>query len=195
MKKERILLVFISVIVVITMCLSLCACNDTSNTGSNDANSNEETSPAVEKQTTPSISIGETVTTDDFEFTLNKVKLSYNVEPDNPPSYYSYYAAEDGQVYIYINASVKNLSKHDIQCDDIYSVTADYDNGYTYQGFNIITDTDGDFTYANINVINPLQTLGVHCLVDCPEEIETSEKPLFITVKFRDGSEYLYNIR
>lgn len=155
----------------------------------------------TESKTTPTqepiqtISLGEKVTTDNFEFTLNKVVLSYNVEPDNPPSYYTYYAASDGQVYIYVNASVKNLTQKNIRCDEVYSVTANYNNGYKYNGFNIVSDTDGDFTYANINSINPLQTMGVHCLVDCPKEVETSENPLNLTIKLRDGKEFLYTIR
>lgn len=68
-------------------------------------------------------------------------------------------------------------------------------NGYTYKGFNIITDTDGDFTYSNINSITPLQTMGIHCLIDCPKEVETSENPLVLTIKLRDGKEYLYTVR
>ena len=141
------------------------------------------------------ISIGQTVTNNMYEFTLNKVQFSYDVMPDNPPSYYSHYEAKPGQVYIYVNASVKNLQKQGLPCDEVYSVTADYNGGYTYSGFNIITDTDGNFTYASINSIDPLQTLGVHCLIDCPEEVETSTNPLFLTITMKDGSKYKYTIR
>lgn len=163
------------------------------------ANSEAEAEPTTTPTPTPkpiqTISLGEKITTDSFEFTLNKVVLSHNVEPDNPPSYYTYYAASDGQVYIYVNASVKNLTQQNIRCDGVYSVTANYNNGYKYNGFNIVSDTDGDFTYANINSINPLQTMGIHCLVDCPQEVETAENPLNLTIKLRDGKEFLYTIR
>lgn len=141
------------------------------------------------------ITEGQTITNNMYEFTLNKVEISHDVMPDNPPDFYSHYTAKPGQVYIYVNASVKNLQKQGIECDEIYSVTADYNEGYTYSGFNIITDTDGNFTYASINSIDPLQTLGVHCLIDCPEEVETSTDPLFLTITFKDGSQYKYTIR
>ncbi len=154
-----------------------------------------ESTPTPTKEPIQAIALGEKVTTDDFEFTLNKVELSYNVEPANPPSYYTYYAASEGQIYIYVNATVKNLTQQTIRCDEIYSVTANYNNGYTYKGFNIITDTDGDFTYANINSITPLQTMGVHCLIDCPKEVENSENPLILTIKLRGGKELSYTIR
>lgn len=154
-----------------------------------------ESKPIPSQEPVQTIALGEKVTTDDFEFTLNKVELSYNVEPANPPSYYTYYAASEGQVYVYVNATVKNLTQQTIRCDEIYSVTANYNNGYTYKGFNIITDTDGDFTYANINSITPLQTMGVHCLIDCPKEVESSENPLVLTIKLRGGKELSYTIR
>ena len=153
-----------------------------------------ETPKEKEPESIP-ISIGQKVVTENCEFTLNKVELSYDVKPQNPPSYYTHYPASDGQVYIYINATVKNIQKQSLECDEIYSVEADYDNGYKYIGFNIVNDSDGDFTYANINSVEPLQTRGVHCLIDCPEEVETSSKPLSITIKMKDGSDYLYKIR
>ncbi len=148
------------------------------------------------QQDIKNISLDEIVTTENYEFTLNNVELSYEVKPDNPPSYYTYYTAPDGKVYIYVNASVKNLSKKSVGCDEIYSVTADYNEGYEYNGFNIANDSNGDFTYANITNIDPLETLGVHCLIECPEEIEiNTDKPLFITITLKDGSKYKYQIR
>ncbi len=141
------------------------------------------------------LSLGQTITTPQYEFTLNKVELSYDVMPDNPPSYYSHYTAGSGQVYIYINATVKNLQKQDVECDEIYSVTADYNNGYTYNGFNITDDSDGDFTYANITSISPLQTLGVHCLIECPAEVETSNNPLSLSINLKNGTQYKYTVR
>lgn len=147
------------------------------------------------KQEIVPITLGQKVITKNCEFTLNRVELSYDVVPDNPPSYYSHYPASTGQVYIYLNATVKNTQKQSLPCDEIYSVEVDYDSGYKYRGFNIANDYDGDFTYANINSVEPLQSLGVHCLVDCPEEVETSEKPLSLTISFKDGTKYFYKIR
>ena len=141
------------------------------------------------------IMAGETVSTEKYDFTVNRVEFSYRVEPDTPPSWYTYYDAPDNEVYIYLNASVKNKQKNSVECDEIYSVTADYDDGYTYKGFNIADDTDGDFTYANITSVEPLQTLGVHNLTACPKEVETSDKPLFLIITLKDGTKLKYTIR
>lgn len=141
------------------------------------------------------IKIGDTVETDGFAFKLNRVELSSYVQPDNPPSYYTYYQAESEHTYIYVNASITNKEKHPLECDEIYSVTADFDGGYTYTGFNIADDSDGDFSYANITSVEPLETLGVHCLVDCPRVVEEEGKPLFITITLKNGSKYKYTIK
>lgn len=67
----------------------------------------------------------ETIYMEDLEFTLNKVEFSYDVVPENPPSFYSHYPADPGQVYIHVDADVKNLQKSDLYCDEIYAVIAD----------------------------------------------------------------------
>lgn len=156
----------------------------------------ENVSETVKKEKgIPEIKLGQTISTEDYDFTLNKVELSYRVEPDYKPSYYHYYDAPENEIYVYVNASIKNKKKMSVDCDTIYTATVDYNDGYTYDGFHIADDYDGDFTYANITDIDPLQTLGVHSLISCPEEVETSDAPLFVTIKIRGGEEYKYTIR
>lgn len=152
--------------------------------------------PADEKTAeVEEIKLGDSVETDSFTLKLNKVEIMRRVEPDNPPSYYTYYQAEADHTYIYVNASVTNKEKYSLECDEIYSVTADFDGGYEYKGFNIADDNDGDFTYANITSVEPLETRGVHCLVDCPQVVEEEGKPLFITISLKNGSKYKYIIK
>lgn len=156
----------------------------------------ENVSETVKKdEGIPEIKLGQTISTEDYDFTLNKVELSYRVEPDYKPSYYHYYDAPENEIYVYVNASIKNKKKMSVDCDTIYTATVDYNDGYTYDGFHIADDYDGDFTYANITDIDPLQTLGVHSLISCPEEVETSDAPLFVTIKIRGGEKYKYTIR
>lgn len=167
----------------------------TKNKSKGTVSSSNETSNSVTQDSTKEIKINETISTDDYDFTLNNVSFSYKVVPANPPSYYTYYDAPNDQVYIYINATVKNKKKQSVRCDEIYSVSVEYDDGYTYTGFNIADDTDGDFTYANITSVEPLQSLGVHCLVACPEEVETSDGKVVLTFNLKDGSKFKFNMR
>lgn len=122
--------------------------------------------------------------------------MSYDVMPETPDRYYTHYPAESGKVYIHVDADIKNTQKQSIVCDSCYDVQADYDDGYTYSGFAIAEDGgDGDFTYANISSVKPLETRGVHNLVECPQEVEESDKPLYIIITMSDGAQYRYDIR
>lgn len=142
------------------------------------------------------IYIGNTVKGNGYDLTLNNVSLTYKAVPDNPPSYYTYYEAKVGKVYIKVDATIKNTSKVGISCDEIYSAKADYNNGFTYSGFCVADDYDGDFTYASITRIDPLETLGVHCLIDCPEEVNTNTSaPLSVTITLNNDEKYVYTIR
>lgn len=141
------------------------------------------------------LKIGDKVKTENYEFNVEKIETTYQLDPDTKTSYYTYYAADNGYVYVHVDLTVKNLQKKDMVCDEIYSVTVDYNDGYTYDGFNVADDTDGDLTYANITNIAPLEKRGVHALVECPKEVETSQKPLLVNITFFDGTQYRYKLR
>lgn len=139
---------------------------------------------------------GDVISSDKMEVTINRVDFSYDVLPDDISSFYTHYEAEDGEVYIHIDTDVKNLSKKDMNCDEILTVKADYNDGFVYKGFAIVEDTMTGFTYANITSIAPLKTQGVHFLISCPEEVAESDKPLFIELKLNGTNEiYKYTIR
>ena len=142
------------------------------------------------------VSVGDTITTENTEITINKVELTYDVLPDDTSSLYTHYAADPGNVYLHLDVNVKNLAKQNLSCEDILSATADYNNGYTYTGYPVPEDSTTGFTYANITSINPLETLGVQYLFKCPQEVEESENPLFITIEpTSSGSSYILTVR
>jgi len=150
---------------------------------------------AVPQQGT-TVSIGDTITTENAEITINKVELTYDVLPDDISGFYSHYEADSGNVYIHLDVDVKNLGKQNLGCDDILSATADYNDGYTYSSFAAPEDSSTGFTYASITSIKPLQTLGIHYLFECPQEVEESSNPLFITIEFASTKDsYILTIR
>ncbi len=74
--------------------------------------------------------------------------------------------------------------------------TADYNGGYTYTGQAIPEDGNTGFTYANITTIKPLETLGVHFLFQCPQEVEEFQNPFFITlIPYGTKDSYILTIR
>lgn len=145
--------------------------------------------------TTP-IALGDKITTNDYEFTLNNVELTYEVKPANTSSVYTSYKAESGKIYVHVDGTYYNTSRKDLCVRDLCKPDVDYDNGYTYSGFAAVDKDDNSFTWASSYVIcTPLSTCHYHGLVECPDTIESSDAPLFVTLKLADGVTYRYDIR
>ena len=140
------------------------------------------------------IAVGQTINTDNFDLTLNKAELTYDVLPDDTSGFYTHYPADSGKVYINVDVDVKNNQKQDLPCDEILTVVADYNNGYTYNANPIVEDPQTGFTYANITSITPLETKGMRYLINCPQEVEQSQNPLFLTFNI-NGENYKFTIR
>lgn len=139
---------------------------------------------------------GDMITSDKMEVTINTIEFTQDVLPDVIDTFYTHYEADDGEVYIHIDADVKNLSKKDLDCDEILTATANYNDGYTYKGQAIVEDKITGFTYASITSIEPLKTQGMRFIINCPEEVEISEYPLFLTIKLQGTNDiYTYDIR
>ena len=197
MKKAKILLAML-----LTLLFALCAMgsgSDSSSSGSDSGNSGDGANATVsEVSTQPAatpISNGSQISDDYKDITINSVTLSYDVEPDNADGYYSHYPAENGKVYVVLDADVYNKAKAAMECDKVAKITVDYNNGYTYTGFSIVEEDNGsDFTYSNITSIDPLESCGMKWLVECPEEVETSGNPLKVILTV-DGQDYVYTVR
>ena len=129
------------------------------------------------------VTVGDIIQTDEAEITINQISFSYDVLPKTKSSYYIHYAADAGKVYIDIDVSVKNLKKQSLFCDEVMTVMADYNDGFTYYGFPIVEDSSTGFTYADISVIDPLESRDMRYLVDCPEEVAQTDHPLYLIFK------------
>lgn len=142
------------------------------------------------------IAVGEVITTDALEITIKNVELTNDVLPNDTSSYYTHYAAKTGNVYLHVSADVKNLSKQSLMCDELMEVTADYNSGYSYSSFPVVDSSATGFTSANISLIAPLETVGMHFLIDCPQEVAESTNPLFITLEPSASKDsYIFTVR
>lgn len=150
--------------------------------------------PKQEETKIQEIKIGDKITTKNMEMIINDISLTYDVLPDDTSGFYTHYAAEAGKVYICVDADIKNTAKQQLPCDELGEVFADYDEGYTYSSFVIVDDASTGFTYANISSIDPLATQGIKWLIECPQEVEESDKALFVEFEF-DGEKLVHVIR
>lgn len=154
-----------------------------------------ELSPAEVSQAMPKIDIGQTIITDDYEFTLRKVELSYEILPPNTNGVYTSYPAESGKVYVNVEADVKNTMPRDIRISELFTASVMYDGKYPYSGFTIVNDGDNRFDWVSSYVAaTPLETCIAHSLVECPSEVDTSGKSIVVQLTLGNTT-YEYTLR
>lgn len=130
------------------------------------------------------------------EYTITKTSFAKKVIPSKPGSFYTYYEAkEQGTTYLAITLKVKNLAGEGKQADSFAEMQVKYDNQYEYSTFSALEKNGGeDFTYSNIYDIEPLKNGTLVYLAEVPDEVKTSDKPLYADVKI-EGETYRYTIR
>ena len=144
---------------------------------------------------TIAIALGDMIETESYEFTLSNIEFSYEVLPPDTSGYYNYYSPEAGNVYIHVDADLKNQMKRDIKLNETYTAVAMYGDGYKYQGFPVSEDGSA-FTFASsYTIAAPLQTAHVHYIIECPQEVETSTDPVYVLLTLADGNTYRYDLR
>ncbi len=156
----------------------------------------EEEEVTEKKDKVKKIKKGDKIETEKFDFTLKNVELTYDVEPKDTSSFFTHYEAPDGKVYVHLTGDYYNKSKRDVCVRDLFTATADFDDGYTYDGFAIVDDAEGTgFEWVSSYIIcTPLSTCSYHCLIECPEAVDESDKSLVVTFEIEDTT-YQYTIR
>lgn len=149
----------------------------------------------VEAKDVVIVGIGDTITTEFFEYKIENVELTYEVLPPNTSSVYTSYPAEQGKVYLHMNGKLKNLMKRDIRIGETFTPVAIYGDGYVYDGFVIVEDDNSFDWNSSYSAGAPLETSGVHILVEMPDEIENTDENILLSLKTTDGGTYQFNYR
>ena len=151
--------------------------------------------------------IGDTVKTDQVEFTLNEVKIANKVglDADNwlePTNSGGCLAAGDGNVFVWLKFRVKNLSKDDMNGESTFDIRIDYNNGYTYDdgtytwGYNWSTNPSISKN-VGLPILKPLDEGDYYGYIKCADEIrDNREAPLQIILSLpsEEGTkEYAYD--
>ncbi|MCR4601769.1 MAG: hypothetical protein K5767_08625 [Clostridia bacterium] len=150
----------------------------------NDVKSNDSGDNSEEQ--VKSFSVGDVIKTVDYEATVSDVVFSYEVTPSDTSGLYYSYPADNGKVFVDIRFDVKNLMKRDIMLRDLFSVGALYDDGYSYKGFTALDTGTNLLDSSSWVVAEPLSTGTVHGIIECPEEVKTSENHLTVQIKVGD---------
>lgn len=181
--------IFSLIIIVASLSTLLVCCgNDTSKT---ETINNKKTSV---KENIKTFEKGSELESDNLDVKIKYIKFTEDILPDNTKDFYTHYPADKGKVFLEIDTDVKNNNKQKILVEKIGRINVDYNNGYKYDGWLIPEDSQTGFSYASIESIDPLEKLGVRWVVNLPEEVEKSNKPLKITLTIGD-EQYICNFR
>ena len=127
------------------------------------------------------------------DFFVDYCSITYEVKPPVLESFYSYYAGDEGKVYVDICISYKNLATSAISVDDITDPTLTYAGAYKYDGF-VVAETDGRTSFNSYEDFDPLTTEYMHLLIQVPDEVQTSGQSVevFFTIA---GTDYRYKVK
>lgn len=198
---KKIIFVILCIIICIFLFVSCKSFDAVENNSNNDRDiqiqENQSSNFDVDEQNTDTltkqIKIGDKIVFDNIEICINDIEIEHKVVPDNTNGVYSYYEADKGNVYIVVDADVKNNAKESLDCDDIGSAKAVYDDGYIYDSCFIVGEDDDD-SFSTLSEVNPLETKGVKWLITCTEEIEKTNSKLFVELSL-NGERFILNLR
>lgn len=222
----------LALILAAALALSLVACGgdsgagdtNTPSTGNGDTTSTDTPSGGGEDNTSPEIqelALGDTISTDNWEFTLTKVTFGTNLcketESDDYmivdgdyETTYTYggetynlsYVAEDGRAFVAVAYTMKYNGKETVKTfNQLPKLKVDYSGGYLfedspYTGGSLSVRVDGVFEEVKSPTIEPLSPAAEYrdCF-DVPIEVmENADAPVKIIVTL-DGVDYIYSVR
>ena len=171
---------------------------DNENAGSDaeNANSSAAESSSTEKPSVQNMSVGDTVTTDNWEVTFVSTELTDEVFPPDTSGWYASVEANDGYVALDLEFDVKcTAGKARSVTDALGACRVDYANKYSYEGADRYYQWDeAHLSIANRIDVSPLETLHIYYIVWLPEEVASTSEPLTIDMMIA-GEQYHITIR
>lgn len=128
------------------------------------------------------LSIGDTVSDNSLELTIENLYYSTTIYPPKMNGYYHYYEAESGKTYLILKATVKNLKGSDLKYDAIAGVSCVYNDKYNYSAFCIFEEDGGSDLngYPGQYSISPLDSGVCYYLLEVPAEVQNG--PTVVTI-------------
>ena len=138
------------------------------------------------------IKLGETITTKDWEITIDSAQFSQKVEGPQQSGYLrSYHQVDDpDNTYLYVVLNCKNISALDIDSDKVANVNVKYKDFYQYSSFS--TTLDG---LLGSTSIKPLTSEKIYYLSEMPKSIEDdTDSPIEIYINVNSET-FIYKYR
>lgn len=142
--------------------------------------------PKVEAK---SIHIGDKVTLDFVEFSLDSIEWTERINPSDTSGYYSYYSAQDDEKYLVLWGTMKNLSGDSIRFDQM-KIQFEFNEKYKFSG-QIEMEDDDKGGFNSIYSIKPLKQSRFIIFASIPNEIISLYDHGILTFGFDDFQHYV----
>ncbi len=168
---------------ILTLCIALgttmCGCG-TDSESSSDKDQTQETAQVTESKTETEenpISIGQTVTTDDYELTLESVEWTEEIREQisSNTSWCTKAADNGGEVFLAIKGTFKNLSANEYFIDGI-EVTGTVNDKYNLKGS----------VKSNKFTISPLSTESIYVVIPTSNEMRDAFQNGTVSLNVRE---------
>ena len=140
-----------------------------------------------------SVQLNQTVTTDEYEYTLTNCEWSDAVYPPDTASYvYNYVPGESGKHYFIVNGTFKNLAGNSYLLSGQTTVSFQFNDKYQYEGI-VCTATDRSMCVGTFEATDPLEVVNIYICSLVPDEIMETFDNVQIDWAFYDlaGNDYV----
>lgn len=141
------------------------------------------------------ITMNQTVAmSDNVEITILKNRATKEIIPPSASGYYTYFSADEGNIYIDVIANVKNLTASAVKQNSLFTAKLYIDNSEYNCSLIVEEDNGQDFNeYTNLYEIKPLETMTYHIAAQVPENTIEVGKMVKLIIN-ANGKEYKYEI-
>lgn len=150
----------------------------------------------AEEERLKNLSEGDTFTTNKWEVTYKRTRISAKVLPNNTSGYYQYYYADDDSVYVDMVFYLKNVSSDRLSLNSVVtSAKVEYGEKYNYTSYTVFYSygNDIDVVYS-WDGMEALHSTTLHVAVKLPRVAQTSNESIKATLTIA-GEEKIINIR
>mgnify|MGYP002579753408 CR=1 FL=1 len=147
-------------------------------------NTSQQQEDSVEKSDEfVKLNIGDTITLDFVEFTVDSTSWSDDIKPTDTSSVYSYMSDKEDESYFWICGTMKNISGNAYSVENMVSEIV-FDDKYTYTA-HLAADDGGHNLYGDY--VKPLSSVKYYIYVSAPDEIKETYSTVTVKFGFKDS--------
>ena len=134
------------------------------------------------------INLGDNITTDFLEMTIESASEAQELKPTDTSSVYSYMPDKDAETYFYLTGNMKNVSGDTYSVEDMCA-TFCFDDKYNYTAY-IAADNGGNDFYGDS--VKPFGSVKYYLYSSIPDELINSYSTCVVKFGFHDNFEHDY---